>query len=231
MPTSVSTIASMAFVNSALTSVTIGNSVTTLGGWAFAYASITDVTIPGSVGNISGYAFLNCRYLTNVTMLSGITAIGPWAFDACVSMATVYLAASVESIGPLAFEECNGLTNIYFSGNAPMADRTAFQQAAGTIDYLPGTIGWTNAFAGLPTALWYLPNPVIPNNCAGFIGAATGFGFTISWATNSAVAVEASTNLVNWKPAQTNMLVGGSATFCDPQWTNYSKRFYRLCSP
>jgi hypothetical protein len=59
------------------------------------------------------------------------------------------------------------------------------------------------------------------------------FGFTISWATNLSVVVEASTNLANpvWLPLATNTLTGGSAYFIDPQWTNYPGRFYRLSAP
>jgi hypothetical protein len=59
------------------------------------------------------------------------------------------------------------------------------------------------------------------------------FQFTFSWANNTAVVVEACTNLSNpiWQPVQTNTLTGGSAVFNDPQWANYPGRFYRLRSP
>jgi hypothetical protein len=59
------------------------------------------------------------------------------------------------------------------------------------------------------------------------------FGFTISWATNAPVVVEASSTLSN--PARTavstNILNTGSFYFSDPQWTNYPGRFYRIRSP
>ena len=56
------------------------------------------------------------------------------------------------------------------------------------------------------------------------------FGFNIIGTSNIVVVVEASTNLANptWSPLRTNTLTGGSAYFSDPQWTNYSSRFYRL---
>jgi hypothetical protein len=59
------------------------------------------------------------------------------------------------------------------------------------------------------------------------------FGFTISWATNISVVVEASTDLANpvWTPLQTNTLTNGSFSFSDPQWTNYPGRYYRISSP
>jgi hypothetical protein len=88
-------------------------------------------------------------------------------------------------------------------------------------------------FAGVPTALWFLPNPMILNFEQDFGVQTNGFSFTISWATNAPVVVEACTNLVSpgWQAIQTNTLMAGAAYFSDPQWTNYSARFYRLRSP
>ena len=59
-----------------------------------------------------------------------------------------------------------------------------------------------------------------------------GFAFTISWATNVPVVVEASANLANpvWVPLRTNALTGGWSYFFDPKWTNYPSRFYRVRS-
>lgn len=204
IPNSVSTIASNAFVGSKTTGVTIPDSVTNIGIWAFGYCnSLTNVTIPGSVRSIGSYAFWNCAYLSDVTMLSGVSNIDFRAFSACYY-----------------------LSNIYCLGDAPTADPQAFLNVPGIVYYLPGTTGWTNTLAGLPTAAWYLSNPVILNNGAGML--TNGFGFTISWATNVSVVVEASTNLMNWQPVQTNPLVSGSAYFGDPEWTSYSRRFYRI---
>ena len=83
-----------------------------------------------------------------------------------------------------------------------------------------------------PTAPWFLPNPLILNNGPGFGVQPGGFGFTISWATNASVVVEAATNLANpvWIPVSTNPLTGGTNYFSDPQWTNYPERFYRATS-
>jgi len=48
-----------------------------------------------------------------------------------------------------------------------------------------------------------------------------------------AVAVDACTNLANpvWSPLQTNTLTADTLYFSDPQWENYSARFYRLRGP
>ena len=56
------------------------------------------------------------------------------------------------------------------------------------------------------------------------------FQFTISWATNTFVVVEASTNLQSWTPVITNTLVNGTNAFWDSDWTNYPQRFYRVRS-
>jgi len=58
------------------------------------------------------------------------------------------------------------------------------------------------------------------------------FGFTISWATNVPVVVEACTNLSNpaWIPVNTNTLISGTSSFSDPQTANLPGRFYRLRS-
>ena len=102
--------------------------------------------------------------------------------------------------------------------------------------YLPGTTGWGtpgSTFGGCPTALWHLPNPAILNFEPNFGVRTNRFGFTISWATNIPVVVEACsmTNNPTWVPLQTNTLTGGTCYFSDLQWTNYPVRCYRLRSP
>jgi hypothetical protein len=94
------------------------------------------------------------------------------------------------------------------------------------------TAGWAEftTNTGVPTALWTLPYPLILNGSSGV--QANQFGFTISWATNVPVVVEASTDLSNpvWTPIATNTLTGGASYFNDPQWTNNPARFYRIRS-
>jgi len=143
---------------------------------------------------------------------------------------------SVTSIGNYAFAYCSNLAGVYFRGNSPTPtnDLTVFQSATNvTVYYLPGTTGWGPTFDGRPTALLLLSNPMILNFEPNFGVQTNGFGFTISWATNIPVVVEACTNLANpvWNPVATNPLTGGSSYFSDPQWTNYPGRFYRLRSP
>jgi hypothetical protein len=175
--------------------------------------------------------------LLNVTIPNGVTTIGGYAFYYCDSLTNVTIPNSVTTIGGYAFEYTFRLSNVYFTGNAPTPtnDLSVFSadNNSATVYYLPGTTGWGATFDGRPTALWLLPNPTILNFEPTFGVRTNRFGFTISWATNIPVVVEACTNCTNpvWQPVQTNTLTGGSCYFSDPKWTNYPVRCYRLRSP
>jgi hypothetical protein len=82
----VTSIASKAFEETSLTSVTIPDSVTNIGSWAFfSCSSLTGVTIPGSVTSIGDSAFDYCTSLASVTLPEGATSVGDWVFaDASV---------------------------------------------------------------------------------------------------------------------------------------------------
>ena len=197
------------------------------------------MTIPTNINgltvtSIGADAFENNTSLTSVTIPNSVTSIGVVAFEYCTSLFSVTIPNSVTSIGGGAFWDCTRLTSVYFTGNAPSPtnDSTVFSSDPATVYYLPGTTGWGAMFDGRLTAPWFLPNPVILNHSAGFGVQPGGFGFTISWATNVSVVVEAATNLANpvWIPVSTNTLIGGTNYFSDPQWTNYPNRFYRITS-
>jgi hypothetical protein len=249
IPDSVTTIAGQAFdtcLNLAAITVAAGNPVySSVDGvlfnqnqtalLTFPKGKVGSYAIPGTVSEIGGYAFAGTR-LTSVTIPNSITNIPEALFYYCVNLANVIIPDSITTIGRIAFTGCSSLTSVYFNGNAPSADSTVFSGDNNvTVYYLPGTTGWANfaQLTGVPTALWLLPNPAILNFEPNFGVQTNGFGFTISWATNLFVVVEACTHLSNpdWQPVQTNTLTTGSAYFSDPQWTNYPSRFYRLRSP
>ncbi len=258
IPNTVTSIGNAAFAQcNSLTNATIDNGVTSIGSGAFEYDyGLSSVTIPGSVTSIGDEAFYYCSNLTSVTIPNSVTNIGDGAFESsglksvtipntvtsigdiafgnCFSLTNVTIPNSVTNIGSYAFSFCGFLTSVYFTGNAPSPtnDSTVFSSDPATVYYLPGTTGWGALFDGLPTAPWFLPNPLILNNGPGFGVQPGGFGFTISWATNVSVVVEAATNLANpvWIPVSTNTLTGGTNYFSDPQWTNYPARFYRITS-
>jgi hypothetical protein len=165
----------------------------------------------------------------------GVIEIGRNAFNGS-SLAALTIPNSVTNIDSGALQNCPSLTGIYFKGSAPAlvpGPMAFFGGTPAVIYYLPGTAGWGVSFGGRPTALWVLPFPLILTSGPSFGPQGNQFGFTISWATNLDVVVEASTNLAGalWKPLQTNTLAGGASYFTDPQWTNYPTRFYRIRSP
>ena len=218
IPSSVTNIGSGAFSGCTnLTNVTIPNSITSIGDSVFARCGLTSVTIPNSVTRIGAYAFFNCFSLPSVTIPNSVTSIGEWAFGYCSS-----------------------LTRVYFQGNAPVAPSGAALQtvfangpASLVVFYLPGTTGWAYfaSNAGVPSlAFWTLPYPLVLQNTIGV--QSNRFGFTVSWATNRSVIIEASVDWAKniWTPIATNVLNNGMVNFRDQQWTNYPSRFYRARS-
>jgi len=180
----------------------------------------TLVEFPGGIGG-------------SYTIPAGVTSIGNYAFIDCTSLTSVTIPASVTNIGDGAFESCSGLASVYFNGNAPtFGSFVLFPDHHATVYYLPGTTGWSNIFAGCWTAPWFLPNPMILNSGASVGAQSNVFGFTISWATNVSVVVEACTNLGNpiWTPIQTNALTNGSFYFSEPFQPANPARFYRITS-
>jgi hypothetical protein len=147
----------------------------------------------------------------------------------------VTIPASVAEIGQGAFD-CTNLASAFFRGNAPLLYPPGLipvvfsANSQATAYYLPGTSGWESTFFSIPTALWSLPYPLILNGSLGVLS--NQFGFTISWATNTLVVVEASADLNNpkWSPVQTNALNNGVVYFIDAEWANYPSRFYRVRS-
>jgi len=198
---------------------TIPNTVTNIGDSAFeGCTSLTDVTIPNSVASIGDSAFYGCSSLIGVTIPNSVTSIGDGAFAYCTSLTNVTIPNSVTDIEGYAFYYCSRLSSVYFEGNAPSGDSSVFSaDNNATAFYLPGTAGWGSTFGGIPTALWSLPSPLIPKSSVGV--RANQFGFTVSWATNVSVVVEASNDLNSprWSPVKTNALSGGALDFSDLQ--------------
>jgi len=185
---------------------------------------------------LESFTFSDCTRLGDVTLPGTLHIIGGGAFDRCGSLAKLLIPGSVDDILPYAFNFCTNLTEVFFGGNAPFIASSIFNGVPSvSLYYLPGTVGWADfsANTGLAIATWLLSNPTILNFEPDFGVQTNAFGFTISWATNPPVVVEASSDLANsiWTPVSTNILVDGISYFSDPQWTNYPGRYYRLRSP
>ena len=70
--------------------------------------------------------------------------------------------------------------------------------------------------------------PVFLVNDGGFGLHTNGFGFNVGCMPSQAAVIEASTNLVDWVPVQTNLVTSeGIFLFVDPDSGNYPSRFYR----
>jgi hypothetical protein len=234
IPDSVTAIGDGAFGGcEGLTSVTIPDGVTTLGEGAFGGCNgLRNIALPNSLASIGDWALAQCQGLTSVNIPDGVTSLGDGALAGCPRLTTITLPSSITRIGDYAF---NGgtlrLTGVYFRGNAPGAgpesqifnDRTK-------VYFLPGTAGWGATFAGASTIPWFLPNPLILTRSAGPVPGNNPFQFTMSWATNATLVVEACTDLAHpvWAPVGTNTLIGGSAHFSDSQSADAPARYYRL---
>ena len=99
-----------------------------------------------------------------------------------------------------------------------------------TAYYLPGTIGWSNAWQTLSTVLW---NPQFQTTDPTFGIINNQFGFTVTGTTNIPILLEATADLANpsWATLQNCTLTNGSLYFSDAAWMNYPSRFYRIRSP
>lgn len=259
IPGSVTNVGDFAFENSGLTSVTLPDSVTGIGYSAFAACTaLTNIAV--TVGNpayssLNGVLFDKSRdtliqypagLVTGAYIVpSGVSTISDNAFYQASGFSTVTIPAGVISIGADAFAFCGAQQNTYlqvdFEGNAPNVGSFAFYGDGinGFVAYqLPGTTGWSDFnSAQSPAALlfWYLPNPKILI-CEPSFGMHAGqFGFTVSWATNATVVVDACTNPAApvWLPVSTNTLTAnvGTASFTDPSSGTFRTRFYRLRVP
>lgn len=187
-------------------------------------------TIPNTVTNIEDYAFAYCVNLTHVTVPNGVTHIGTAAFFNS-GITYIIVPRTLATIGSYAFYSCANLGAVYFEGNVPAYGDGAFDlDPKATVYYLPDTTGWGPTFAGCPTAFW---RPQMQTDDADFGIKTNQFGFTINWAADEAIVVEACTNLANavWSPILTSTLTSNSFYFSDPQWKNYPARFYRLRAP
>jgi hypothetical protein len=237
-------IGSYAFFQCAnLTSVTIPSSVVSIGALPFSECTNLVAILVDAANaaycSVDGFLFNKDQTILiqypagkagDYAIPDSITSISDWIFDESTYLTNVIIPSSVTGIGQAAFIDCINLRGIYFSGNASVSiDMFAFYNVTNaTVYYLPDTTGWEATFAGFPTALWL---PAMQSSDVSFGVRTNQFGFNINWASGQTVVVEASTNLVNWQPVQTNTLTTGSAYFSDSQWTNYPSRFYRLRSP
>ncbi len=241
IPTSVTNIGTFAFSGSSLTSVEIPSGVVDIGNGAFyGCSSLTSVRIPEGVGQIGDYTFQYCYQLSAISIPSSVNRIGQYAFFGCAKLPSITIPGSVTSIGTAALGQCPVLLIANFEGNPPLTDSSPlFAGSPTTVCYLPGAIGWGPTYGGARTAECPFLNPVILTTGTQFGISDKGFGFTIAWATNASVVIEASSAVAApaWVPLSTNTIsfVPGSSNpsngqthFTDSKSANVPNRFYRI---
>ena len=132
IPSSVTSIGSVAFAYSGLTSLTIPSGVTSIGESTFYGCSgLINLTIPSSVTSIGNQAFSGCSGLTSLTIPSGVTSIGRSAFSGCSGLTSLTIPSSVTSIGESAFWDCSGLTSLIILSSVTRISREAFRYCSG----------------------------------------------------------------------------------------------------
>ena len=228
---------------SRLTNVVIGAGVSSFGTSVFDYCNDL-TTINVSVSNlvytsVGGILFSHDQTslieypagLTNSYVVpDGVASLGVGAFDNCYGLTQITIPSSVTDIEDDAFLGCSNLSGLYFQGNAPNLDGTSVFydiDSQAVVYYEAGTANWGTTYGGLPAVML---NPQPPISSVGV--QSNQFGFTFTGTNSQAIIIETSTNLANpnWQPLQTNTLNGTTFNFADPQWRNYSRRFYRVVS-
>ena len=185
--------------------------------------------ITDSVISIAPGAFMMCAGISSVTTPKSVTQIGDYTFYGC-TFHSVTIPSSVTNLGTNAFFNPSSpyIATVFFGGNAPAIASSSVFNSNTRLYYLPETTGWGATLGGAPTKLW---NPQAQTADGSFGLRTNKFGFNVTGTTNIPIVVEASTNLINWQPVQTNTLATGTAYFSDPKWTNYRTRYYRFRSP
>ena len=145
---------------------------------------------------------------------------------------TVNFSATATGSEPLNYQWCRDGTNLDNGGNVSgvtTTNLTIFNvQVNDAGDY---TVVVTNAYGSITSSVAVLtvqvPTPTILTKDGGLGVSGGQFGFNLTGPSGLVVIIEASTNLMNWLPIQTNALINGQVRFSDPQTAAFVKRLYR----
>ena len=172
-PSNLTSIGKCAFYGcTGITSVTLPSSLTNLDEMAFVNTGISSVTIPAGVTSIGAHPFGRCQNLTNIkvnsnnsvydsrnnckaiietetnTLIQGcpttvipddVTSIAFAAFDGFDNLTTVTIPESVTTIGEYAFSNCDNLETVYCYALTPpeIYDPTTFPNRMNATLYVP----------------------------------------------------------------------------------------------
>ena len=133
LPGTVTTMGQLAFGNTGLVTVTLGEGITaipahtfnsssklkninfpasctTIGNYAFSGCGFESLEFPGTITAIGDGAFASCSQLT--TLVINVPAIGAETFSYCTAMQSLKIGKDVASIGDKAFARCGALNEI-----------------------------------------------------------------------------------------------------------------------
>lgn len=154
LPDKLETIGSEAFRESSLSSEQLNQKLSSLGSGAFAGCeSLKTVTIPSTVRTLES-TFSNCTGLETVVWTGGTGSytVGDYVFSGCSSLSSVSLPDGVKTIGCAAFEGCDSLSTLTFPSGLTTVEEHAFSGSGLTEAVIPEgvkTIG-EGAFMGCP---------------------------------------------------------------------------------
>jgi len=145
---------SIFFYNTNLKSVRFGEGITNIPRNTFfnCYA-ITNIHFGSNLKTIQANAFAQCFSLEEVYLPKGVNTIGIQAFWQNQKLKKVIIPATITNTFSAWFGYCTNLSEVIFYGNAPNEAPNLFYNSFPTVYYLCGTIGWSNSFAGRPTAV------------------------------------------------------------------------------
>jgi hypothetical protein len=152
-----------------ISSLSIPNSVTNIVGvfgacrglTFYGCRGLTNITLPDNIPILADMLFNGCSGLTKITIPRNVNRIGYCTFLNCTALKSVTIPAGVTNMGGQGFSGCSSLTSVFFEGDAPaLVASDLFASATNvTVYYHAGTTGWSETFAGRPTALWVETDP------------------------------------------------------------------------
>lgn len=145
IPNGVRGIGDLAFFNcSRLVSISLPDNLTTIGVSAFAYCnSLLSVNLPANLVELGDGAFSHCA-LTSIYVPDKVTAIKPYTFDSCKKLFHAYLGKSVKTIDTYAFNGCTTLSSVVidvFNSKLEEIEAFAFNDCTKlSVLYLPSSL-------------------------------------------------------------------------------------------
>ena len=200
LPSSLTSIGSKAFYDTALDEIRLPSNLKEIGGAAFRESNITEIIIPEGVTKIGSGAFMNCKNLENVKLNEGLTSVDGRVFYGCEKLGEIELPDTVTSLGEGMFKNCVSLTSLTIPEGITVIPKE-FAMGCSSLKNaeLPQSVTeiGSNAFAGCVALekITILPQVTIIDSNA-FSDMADGF--TIYGYTNSQAYKYAKKNSINF---------------------------------